>query len=334
MGHHYVIVQVLMLGIVFSMTQVFAGESALEECADETKVCAKKGFDAKKCEKLARKLPYCDEHTDPGTICKLKVSTITPTQVSVGAHAAQCKADNKLKVLAKKSKFEDGLVRFLIKPNHLVPTVIGPNPEDESRPRFYITDHHHLSYALYLTATQEGKSPDDYDVFACVIEDKKNKSMAKFWDYMIRNHYAWLDNEQGQAIGIEQLQSVSTLSKMRNYPFRTWSRWVRDSCGYLKYGNDCLGKKPSKKDLKDAGVQDPPPFFMEFKWADYLDINLKVTAPIKQMTDKEIEQKVSEAIAIARGGQAYLEDLPGYNDPDQDIFDVKRVNIEDRCEAR
>jgi hypothetical protein len=323
----------LLFGILVGTAPTQADEDAIAECQDQLKVCGlKKDYDSEKCKKLAQELPDCDAESEPGTVCRLRLSAITPTQVSVGARAAQCKADE-LKAKEQEQKFKDGLTRFLLKPLHLVPTVIGPDPDQEGGHRFYITDHHHLSYALYLTATEQGKSLDDYGVYACIIADQQSSDPKRFWDFMVRNHYAWLDDNRGQAIGVETLQRVKSLADLKDYPFRTWSRWVRDSCGYLKLGNDCLGKKPSKRDLKKAGVQTPPPYFMEFKWADYLEQNLEGGGALDKMDDAELQAKLAQALQLAQGGQAYLEDLPGYNDSTQPIFPVRPVSLRNGCET-
>ncbi len=310
-----------------------ASQEASAECAKRVKPCGSgKDYDYDECKRVSQQIEDCDDNTDPGEVCKLALSNITPTQMSVGVHAAQCKAE-KLKAREQESKFKKGLTRYLLKPDRLVPAVLGPNPDDKDGHRFYITDHHHLSYGLYLLAKQQRKSPDDYHVYACIIGDRQSNEMDHFWDYMVRHHYAWLDNNEGVAIDVDTLQSVKKLADLKDYPYRTWSRWVRDSCGYLKYGNDCLGKKPSKKDLKKANVENPPPFFLEFKWADYLEKNLKGGDAIDSMNDHSISEMVTEAIAIARGDQAFLEDLPGYNDPDLDIFPFSQVNIDKGFEA-
>jgi hypothetical protein len=313
--------------------QTQASQDAIAECQKRVRPCGSgKDYDYNECKRVTEQMAQCDGDTDPGEVCRLEISHITPTQMAVGVHAARCKSE-KLKTRKQESKFKKGLTRYLLKPDHLVPTVLGPNPDDKNGHHYYITDHHHLSYALYLLATQQGESIDDYHVYACIIGDRQNDSDDHFWDYMVRHHYAWLDNNKGVAIDIDILQSVKGLADLKDYPFRTWSRWVRDSCGYLKFGNDCLGKKPSKKDLEQAKVEDPPPFFLEFKWADYLEKNLKGGDVIDGMDDHAISAKVTQAIGIARGDQAFLEDLPGYNNPDLDVFPVRQVEIAKGCEA-
>lgn len=52
----------------------------------------------------------------------------------------------------------------------------------------------------------------------------------------------------------------ANLGDMLNDPYRTLSRWVRESCGYLKSGKDqCATFGPGASS-----------WFMEFSWADFL----------------------------------------------------------------
>jgi hypothetical protein len=327
------LIAALTLGVLAASPPALADDDPIVECQQLLKVCgSKKDYDGDKCKDLAKELPDCDADTDPGSVCKLPLSAITPTQTAVGVRAAQCKSED-LKRREQEDKFKDGLTRFLLKPNHLVPTVIGPDADQAQGHRFYITDHHHLSYALFLAAIAQGKPLDESLVYACIIADKHKYAMDKFWDYMVRHHYAWLDDNRGRAIEVGELQAVKQLADLKDYPFRTWSRWVRDSCGYLKYGNDCLGKKPSEDDLEEADVQNPPPYFVEFRWADYLAQNLPDLEPLEGMDDATIQAKLTEALALAQGGQAFLEELPGYNDPRHAIFPMHPVTIANGCEA-
>ena len=62
-----------------------------------------------------------------------------------------------------------------------------------------------------------------------------------FWSFMVHNHLTWLDDENGKAITPGDLEKrAPDLKDLQNDAYRTWSRWVRDSCGYVKAGNDCV----------------------------------------------------------------------------------------------
>jgi hypothetical protein len=246
-----------------------------------------------------------------GVLCKLKLKDIAPTQVSVGAQATHCKA---------KSKFyrdEKKIQKYLLKSNHHVPTVIGPANGAEKQ--FYITDHHHLSHAL-LVANQKKYTDVDH-LYACILTNRKSDKTDSFWSLMLSNHLTWLDDENGKAISPADLEKKAPdLESLKDDTYRTWSRWVRDSCGYVKAGNDCV---PSSYPA-DAS------YFMEFKWADYLEQNMPDHEEIDKLSDKQITKLLEKAIAIAQGPQAFLENLPGYSDGS--VVPVKMVEIKNGCE--
>lgn len=79
----------------------------------------------------------CKSSDPPGTVCTLPVGQLRPTQFAVGSVAVTCKADH----IATKSKKK--LKKYLEDERRQVPAVVGPEGN------FYITDHHHLSTALY-----------------------------------------------------------------------------------------------------------------------------------------------------------------------------------------
>jgi hypothetical protein len=196
--------------------------------------------------------------------------------------------------------------------------VIGP--ENSAGKRFYITDHHHLSYALWY-AHEQGYTDVD-TLYACVLTNLKAERAADFWTYMVANRLTWLDDQHGKAIPPQTLEErAPDLGDMADDPYRTWSRWVRDSCGYVKAGNDCV----------PASYPAAAAYFMEFLWADYLQRNLPGYDKIDAMTDDEIKATIDAAIDVAGAPQAFLESLPGYNDGN--VLKPKRVKIADGCEA-
>jgi hypothetical protein len=302
------------LGLLFPAYACAAStfDAALAACARTTQFCEKASYDEDLCEQARKSLPDCSADIGTGVLCSLKLDSIAPTQVSVGAHAAECKA--KAKLQRSKSKIQ----RYLLRSARHVPAVIGP--KNSAGNRFYITDHHHLSYALWY-ANQRGFTDVD-TLYACVLANLKEDETNDFWSFMVSNHLTWLDNEHGLAIGPDELEEEAPdLKSMRNYPYRTWSRWVRDSCGYLKAGNDCVPP------AYPAGAA----YFMEFRWADYLHENLPGRDDIGNMSDAEIDQVIQQAVGVAQAPQAFLEDLPGYSDGS--VLPVKYVEIKDGCEA-
>ncbi len=191
--------------------------------------------------------------------------------------------------------------KYLLKSTHHVPTVIGP--ANGAGKRFYITDHHHLSHALMVA--NEEKYTDVDALYACILTNRKQDETDSFWSFMVHNHLTWLDDENGKAITPGDLEKrAPDLKDLQNDAYRTWSRWVRDSCGYVKAGNDCV--PPSYP--ADAA------YFMEFLWADYLEQNMPGNEKIDKLSDQEITKLLEQAIALAQQPQAYLENLPGYSD--------------------
>jgi hypothetical protein len=289
-----------------------AFDAALAACARVTEACEKTSYAKDLCDQARKGLPDCDENTGTGVLCKLKVQDIAPTQVAVGAHVAKCKAE------AKFARDKDKIRRYLLRSGRHIPTVIGP--ENAAGKRFYITDHHHLSYALLLAHQSDQTDVDT--LYACILTNRNADESDSFWKFMVSNRFAWLNDPQGKAITTAELEDrAPDLENLEDDPYRSWSRWVRDSCGYLKAGKDCV---PSSYPAQAS-------YFMEFKWASYLRENLPGHDDIGTLSDEEIAKTLRDAVATAQGPQAFLEDLPGYSDGT--LVPVKYVDIEKRCEA-
>ncbi len=138
---------------------------------------------------------------------------------------------------------------------------------------------------------------------------------------MVGNHLTWLDDENGKALSPTELEKLAPdLKDLKNDAYRTWSRWVRDSCGYVKAGNDCV----------PASYPAGAAYFMEFLWAAYLEQNMPGHDKIDKLSDKEIKGLLQQAIELAQGPQAFLENLPGYSDGA--VVPVMMVEIEGGCE--
>jgi len=301
------------VGMTLMTSPALAGafDVPLASCAKTVQFCDGLSYEKDLCKQAQEKIPDCDENTGIGVLCTLKLRDVAPTQVSVGAQATRCKAKAKFKRDKKK------IHRYLLKSTHHVPTVIGP--ANASGKRFYITDHHHLSHALMVA--NEEKYTDVDSLYACILTNRKKDDTDNFWSFMVSNHLTWLDDQNGKAISPADLEKLAPdLKDLKNDAYRTWSRWVRDSCGYVKAGNDCV---PSSY---PAGAA----YFMEFLWADYLEQNMPGQEKIDKLSDKEITDLLEQAIALAQGPQAYLENLPGYSSGT--VVPVKMVEIEDGCE--
>ncbi|MGB5649986.1 MAG: ParB/Srx family N-terminal domain-containing protein [Sedimenticolaceae bacterium] len=303
----------LVVGMALMTTTSQAGpfDASLASCARTVEFCDKLSYDKDLCKKAREKLPDCDENTGSGVLCRLKLKDIAPTQVSVGAQATHCKAK------AKFQQDEKTIQKYLLKSTHHVPTVIGP--ANGAGKQFYITDHHHLSHALMVANTE--KYTDVDSLYACILTNRKEDKTDDFWSFMVGNHLTWLDDENGKALSPTELEKLAPdLKDLKNDAYRTWSRWVRDSCGYVKAGNDCV---PTSY---PAGAA----YFMEFLWADYLEQNMPGHEKIDKLSDKEITELLEQAITLAQGPQAFLENLPGYSDGT--VVPVKMVEIKDGCE--
>ncbi|MGN7611219.1 ParB-like protein [Magnetococcales bacterium HHB-1] len=188
-------------------------------------------------------LDNCTESTQPGTICQLKVSQLNPTQSGIGL----MEIDAKVEKLAKKSKKK--LQDYLFsKP---VPIIIGPQG------KFYLTDHHHLSYALWITAKNKNKAGLTPENAAVVVEVKANwrayNDEYRFWKRMVKEGNVYLFDHTGGG-PIQPKELPQQISEMKNDIYRSLAWKMREVKVYLK---------------------DPAnPLFAEFIWADFFRKNL------------------------------------------------------------
>ena len=200
----------------------------------------------------------CHSDDPADTHCTLKVEKLRPTQFAVGSVAVDCKADK----ISEKSKKK--LEKYLEDPAREVPAVVAPDGS------FYITDHHHLSTALYR-ANSKDWGEDDKVLHVHIIENYTGRGMSwgDFWGEMQRLHRSYnYDNK-----GIPDMDFAllpTTVGGLQNDPYRTLSRWVRESCGYVK-----LGKEQCDNIRADHPHQ--APYFMEFYWGEFFRQRLPLT---------------------------------------------------------
>ncbi len=215
---------------------------------------------------LAAAAESCTHLSTSGSVCELNVTHVRPTQFSVGMQAVRCKQAK----IEKKSKKK--LAKWLQKKRRRVPAVIGPDG------RFYITDRHHMATALYRaqpsldkTWTVDDKRLTlhiDYNLYA--VDESARLTMDQFWDNMSGARYpngmndgvrrAWLYDEKGMH-PMDPYLLPENLGGMLDDIYRTLSRWVRKTCGYLKADDpQCAFVRP----------MGPPPLYLEFVWANYL----------------------------------------------------------------
>ncbi|WP_276148000.1 ParB-like protein, partial [Pseudomonas aeruginosa] len=120
----------------------------------------------------------CSPQTSVGSWCELPLAALHPTQQNVGLLQVE---DDQAKLAGKKPK---ALERYLRKKE--IPVVIGPGG------RFYLTDRHHLSSALWRLDPKQG-------VPVKVIG--RLPQASDFWEKMQENHWVWLHDARG-AVGI------------------------------------------------------------------------------------------------------------------------------------
>lgn len=203
-------------------------------------------------------IPLCNGYERKGSLCRLPVADSHPTQFSVGMILVQCKKNK----LEKKDgiKMKDYLRK---KKNH-IPAVIGPYG------KFYITDRHHLGHALSLAKTDEWIGKEQEVVLLIIRNDNQAEfTSEEFWQKMVATQNVYPYDQEGRLIDNFGLElSYMTLSDLKDNPYRTLSKWVREGCGYIKK----LEKKCVA--LKATVTPASSPAFMEMYWARYLQTQL------------------------------------------------------------
>lgn len=190
----------------------------------------------------------CAPDQQAGETCLLAADQVHPTQANVGVIQVQCKYYK----FSKKSGDEMG--EYLNEWDHHVPAVIGPDGN------FYITDHHHLSTALWLV---QGKGQHTswslrMNVLNTFFDPSKKQpptaeAMNEFWRYMIENNLTYL-YDNGDPITWNDLPA--SVSGLTDDPYRSLA-------GFQK--ND--GLEGFIKPITNAM------YFLEFKWGGLMRSN-------------------------------------------------------------
>jgi hypothetical protein len=160
--------------------------------------------------------------------CWIDVKDLHPTQSAVGMGAAACKS-GKITRKAKDGKLND----WLLEDNRWVPLVRGPGG------KFYLTDHHHLSAAVYNADIPDKQKK----LYAYLLRDWSTMKEDAFWKSMERENLTWLKSPDGLAISPKDLPSK--ISHLQDDPLRTLSAWVRGSCG-MKIGTPLSPFRPAR----------------------------------------------------------------------------------------
>lgn len=177
----------------------------------------------------------CTADTKAGNTCLYMPLDVSPTQANVGAIQVQCKSYK----FQNKSGSEMG--DYLNEYDHHVPAIVGPDG------KFYITDHHHMTTALWITQTKY-QQHTSWRLRVDIMESYYDSGMTMddFWAYMVSNNFAYLYNN-GKAITWEQLPT--NVAGLTDDPYRSQSGFQKNDglYGYIKPANNAM-------------------FFLEFKW--------------------------------------------------------------------
>ncbi len=193
-------------------------------------------------------LPSLDTDSPQGTIGRLTLAQLKPTQNAVGMDEVRAKAD-KIAAMDDK-KLSDYLLQ------RAIPVVIG-NPPDDSTPDvdastttgaaapacFYLVDHHHLAAALWMAFGDLSTS-----VFAEVRRNWLPLTGKRFWKALVNN--AWLYPFDGLGAGpLPPDVLAPSVTDLQNDLYRSLAWVVREEYGFVK---------------------DPQnPTFAEFRWAAF-----------------------------------------------------------------
>ncbi len=246
----------------------------------------------------------CHSSDPTGSRCTLHVQDLRPTQFAVGSVAVDCKA---AKISAKSKK---KLKKYLAATAREVPAVVGPDGS------IYITDHHHLSTALHRAKSTDWG--DDEKVLHVLIKanyNGKDVSWSDFWGEMQKQYLTYNHDNKGTP-DMNFALLPTTVGGLLNDPYRTLSRWVRESCGYVKSG------KEQCDNIRTDHPHDAP-YFMEFYWGEFFREQLPLQVSTQEVCksipyssaclSNEIDQlkaRYDEAMKLAASPNAkkFLED--------------------------
>ncbi|KAF0979044.1 hypothetical protein FDP41_002114 [Naegleria fowleri] len=250
-----------------------------------------------------KSLKYCLEEPASlreGSVCLMKVIDVFPTQLPIGYVAAACKRDHLLNILEKDSTtdFFDHLEK------NPVPVVMGyynNNQHTRSNISLYVTDHHHLLYAITLLKSKDlphsyADMTDRY-VYVTIQRDFSRLDRNTFWSTMVRNNLTYTFDERGIPLKDFPDSLPSSILYLKNDPFRSLSYFDRRAGGYAKSDKE----------------------FVEFLWGNYLR-NTNQFEELNQFTDltdfdKEapfIKDSIDQAVKLSQLPAA--RNLPGYGE--------------------
>ncbi len=204
--------------------------------------------------------PACRSNTQEKEVCSTSILALHPTQFTLGMieiDARAAKIEHK-----SQSKFD----KYMKK--HLVPVVIGPNRI------FYMTDHHHLSMALYKDGLRT--------INVTVTHDWSSMPPAQFWKQMEATQQVYLFDDGRGPLSPETLPT--NILQMTDDVYRSLAWAVIAQTG---------------------AIQDSNVLFDKFLWADFF----RKRIPIATVQDN-FEQAMQIAAQLAQSPAA--KGLPGY----------------------
>ncbi len=163
-------------------------------------------------------LPKCTATDPQGTIARLKVSQLKPTQNAVGMDEIHAK----VKKIEKKStsKLQDYLLQ------RTVPIIIGNDG------KFYLIDHHHLATSIWLAC-------GDIDLPVEVVRNWNPIKSMRFWKAMVRSNWVYPFAADGG--GPQNPESLKKhIKDLDNDIYRSLSWVVRQEFGYVKSPDNAI----------------------------------------------------------------------------------------------
>ena len=152
---------------------------------------------------------------------------------------------------------------------HTIPTVIGP------RHQFFMTDHHHLSRALFDAGIGE--------INLDIQEDWSSLPDATFWQKMDRSHLVYLFDEEGRG-PFSPDQLPRDVNHLADDIYRSLAWAVQKQTGAYEDTNSPYGS---------------------FLWANYFRTRVS-----REIVKNDFTRAVNEGASHARSTEA--RDLPGY----------------------
>ena len=163
-------------------------------------------------------LPQCDAATPQGTIARVRVSHLRPTQNAVGMDEVNAK-------VARMAERSDSSLQAYLLPR-TIPVVIGNGGHP------HLIDHHHLALSV-LTA--EG----DIDVPVEVVRNWAPLSDGHFWKAMAREHWVYpFAPDGGGPIPVSRM--CRHLTDLGNDIHRSVSWVARTNYAYVKTGDNAI----------------------------------------------------------------------------------------------